>query len=260
MADLQTLLSRFLSDLYAATITWARNSLGTTSTDGSVTQNTTPATAGATVQISPRNRLTGTGWDSDDAVSRTVSFFTETLPITGATVTGTWKIGYIDPVTSAITYPGTLSSDGGFVTTGWLQTNPANGFLLTNQGRFRTTADGAWRISNNAQSNTFDMILADWGTTLSAEAVSVANGATLNLGTAPRGFLYIEAVTENAGAIYRLNGGANTVSEVNDVGTLFTVTKDNASTVNIYFLTDHYELQNNRATQNFRVLLIGGTS
>lgn len=86
--------------------------LTTTSTDGLIGINTTAAVVGTQVQISPRVRLSGTGWDVDDAVSRTVSFFTETLPVAGNTVSGTWKLGFIDPVTSAITYPLTVDSAG----------------------------------------------------------------------------------------------------------------------------------------------------
>jgi hypothetical protein len=56
--------------------------------------------------------LSGRGWDTDDSVSRSVSFFAETLPVSGATVSGLYKIGYIDPVTSALTYPMTLTSAG----------------------------------------------------------------------------------------------------------------------------------------------------
>jgi hypothetical protein len=93
-------------------LTGGKNALTTTSTDGSVWQNTTAALVGTQVQISPRVRLSGTGWDTDDAVSRNVSFFTEVLPVAGNTVTGTWKLGFIDPVSSALTYPLTVSSAG----------------------------------------------------------------------------------------------------------------------------------------------------
>jgi len=86
--------------------------LGTTSTDAEVLQNTTAATSGVTVQISPRTRWSGTAWDSDDSVSRTVSFFAEVLPASAATVTGRWKLGFINPVTLAITYPLTVTQAG----------------------------------------------------------------------------------------------------------------------------------------------------
>ena len=87
--------------------------LVTTPTDGVVLQNTTAATGGVPVQISPRVLWSSTAWDTDDSVSRTVRFFVEVLPGSGATPSGTWKLGYIHSVTSAITYPLTVSSTGG---------------------------------------------------------------------------------------------------------------------------------------------------
>lgn len=96
----------------ASSMTVTSDGLVTTSTDGVVVQDTTAATVGVPVQISPRVRLSGRGWDVDDAVSRTVSFFTEALPVSGNTVSGTWKLGFIDPVAATITYPLTVSSAG----------------------------------------------------------------------------------------------------------------------------------------------------
>jgi hypothetical protein len=104
------------------TVTASRTALVATSTDGVVAINTTPALVGTPVQISPRTRWTGTGWDTDDVVSRSVSFFAETLPVSAATVTGFWKIGYIDPVSAAITYPMTLDSVGKIILLGGLTT------------------------------------------------------------------------------------------------------------------------------------------
>ena len=94
------------------------NGLATTSTDGLTIKNATDATAGATVQMSPRFMWSGAGWDTDaTAVSRPVSFFAEVLPTSGATVAGSWKLGYIDPVTSAVTYPMEITNAGGLTTT-----------------------------------------------------------------------------------------------------------------------------------------------
>jgi len=90
----------------------------TTSTDGFSQINSTAATVGATVQISRRLRLQGAGWDVDDAVSRAVSFFTEVLPVSGNTVAGTWRLGSIDPVSAAVTYPATLTDGGNFTILG----------------------------------------------------------------------------------------------------------------------------------------------
>lgn len=86
--------------------------LGTTSTDGFTVQNTTPATVGATVQLSPRVKMCGTAWNSVGAVSETNCFFFEALPVTAAgTTNATLRIGYINPA-GAITYPLTMTSPG----------------------------------------------------------------------------------------------------------------------------------------------------
>jgi hypothetical protein len=113
--------------------------LTTTSTDGLILDNTTAALVGTQVQISPRIRLSGRGWDVDDAVSRTVSFFTETLPVAGNTVTGIWKLGFIDPVSSAITYPLQVGSSGYIEQLE--QTAPAAG--AANTARIYAVDDGA---------------------------------------------------------------------------------------------------------------------
>jgi hypothetical protein len=61
--------------------------LGTTSTDGLTLQNTTPANATTTVQISPRLKWCGTGWNSSSAASETDCFIAEVLPATVAGAT-----------------------------------------------------------------------------------------------------------------------------------------------------------------------------
>ncbi len=110
MADLTTLLSKFIQDLYVGQASIGGSlALGTTSTDGWTLYNDTAATALATVQISPRLRLRGTAWDT--AASETVDFFVENLPATAATPTGTLKIGY-SLNGAAASYPMTLSSAG----------------------------------------------------------------------------------------------------------------------------------------------------
>lgn len=108
------------------------NALATTSTDGITLQNTTAATAGVTVQMSPRFRQCGTAWDT--AASETVCFFTEVLPATAATPTGLWKLGY-SLNGAAATYPLTVSSAGlttmtGTVNAGNFQPLGAGGYYL----------------------------------------------------------------------------------------------------------------------------------
>lgn len=138
-----------------STFSVIRGALAATSTDGEVLDNTTAATSGATVQISPRHRLSGRGWDTDDAVSRTVSFFTEVLPVTGNTVTGSWKLGYINPVTSAITYPFTIDNAGSastassFLSGGDLRANSTDRIYWLSRFKMTSSADGKTTWSNN---------------------------------------------------------------------------------------------------------------
>lgn len=68
-------------------------SLGTTATDGFILENATAATAGATVQISPRNRWRGTALATGVNTSQTYEFTAETLPISQATnIDGEFRI------------------------------------------------------------------------------------------------------------------------------------------------------------------------
>lgn len=103
------------ANAFTATQSITKTSLATTSTDGDILQNTTAATSGVTVQISPRTRWRGTAWDT--SASETVDFFAETLPATAATPTGLWKLGYSLNGAGA-TYPLTVSSIGALTTSG----------------------------------------------------------------------------------------------------------------------------------------------
>lgn len=166
------------SDIGNATDPWriiyaGRTGLVTTSTDGFVALNATAATGGATVQISPRSRWSGTGWDSDDSVSRTVSFFSEVLPVSGATVSGSWKLGYIDPVSSAITYPLTVSNGGAVITL----TGSSGGFWGDSSGDAVLYRSGAGTFRTNA-SVQIDSSLSFATLAVSVTAATVANGCT----------------------------------------------------------------------------------
>lgn len=97
-------------------LTLSTTGLGTTSTDGEIISNTTAATIGTTIQISPRLRFRANGWDIDDAVSRTVDYFVENVPITGNTVTSGLHFGYSlagGAVTDAVTFINNVPSVSG---------------------------------------------------------------------------------------------------------------------------------------------------
>lgn len=95
--------------------TITKDAIAVTSTDAAVLTNTTAATGGVTVQMSPRLRFRGTAWDT--AASQTVDFFVENLPATAATPTGTFKLGY-SLNGGAITYPLVVTDAGLLITLG----------------------------------------------------------------------------------------------------------------------------------------------
>lgn len=137
-----------------STVTAAVLGIAAVSTDGIIAANTTPATAGVPVQMSPRSRWRGTAWDT--AASETVDFFAEALPATAATPTGTWRVGY-SLNGAAATYPMTVTSAGTLTV---LQN------IISGQGifaaslnvlgwngltRFISNSDGTFNIVNAAQ-------------------------------------------------------------------------------------------------------------
>lgn len=67
-----------------STVTMARNSIGATSTDGIILQNTTAAAAGAQ-QYSPRLRQKGSGWKTNaTAAAQDVEYWWDVRPIQGS--------------------------------------------------------------------------------------------------------------------------------------------------------------------------------
>lgn len=139
--------------------------LVTTSTNGGAFSNTSPATLGVPVQLSPRVLMAGQGWDTDDVVSRTVSFFTEALPVSGATVSGSWRLGFINPVTAAIAYPMIVTSAGvmtgltSLTVSGSIVSSSGTGMAVASGGGFQVTsraifqgggADGRMNLTNTS--------------------------------------------------------------------------------------------------------------
>lgn len=80
--------------------------------------------------------------------------------------------------------------------------------------------------------------------------VQVAVDGVISLGTTLEGFLFVVADEENAGAIIHFRGGGQATDEVSDPAGIFSVTKDTASSINLYWDAGNarYELQNKRAS------------
>lgn len=97
------------------------------------------------------------------------------------------------------------------------------------------------------------LVTNDSGSWVDTEAKSLGGNTT-------RGFLFIEVTEDDAGAIFRLNGDANSVSEVSDPAGIFSGVAGTGSSINIYWSAGNsrYELQNNRgATRAIRLVRIG---
>ena len=137
------------ANLFTATQTITKLALGTTSTDGFLLQNTTPATGGTTVQISPRLKLLGTAYNSTGMASETDYFVMENLPATVAgTTTATWKLG-VSIAGGAVTYPMTVSSAGNVVLLNSLFVPTGSGFIVNSRDQVTSPADGQTNIANN---------------------------------------------------------------------------------------------------------------
>ena len=90
---------------------------------------------------------------------------------------------------------------------------------------------------------------------------TIATDGTITLGVAARmmGFLFV-STQDDVGAIYYLKGGTNGTVEVSDPDSLFTPTKNSASSYNIYYETDNYILQSKRSTSKDVAFFFIGTS
>jgi hypothetical protein len=121
--------------------------------------------------------------------------------------------------------------------------------------RFDMGTDNRARIADNGVTNTFDITLADWGTTLSAEAVPLANDASVLIGAATAGTVHVSYPGD--AAIYMARGTSNS-TRLADGSATFTTTKDNAGTVNFYYDNGYYLQNKTGGSLSFRVKLAGG--
>lgn len=133
--------------------------LTTTSTDGYLLTNTSPALVGTTVQMSPRLRFRGSAWDTDDATSRTSDWIIENLPATGNTVSSTLRFGH-SLAGATYTYPMTLSNAGTITIQGHFY--GADGAVF---GNGVSTSRGYFQVGTTASGNLINRNIADAYTT-----------------------------------------------------------------------------------------------
>lgn len=183
--------------------------LGTTSTDGFTLQNTTPATVGTPVQLSPREKWCGTAYNSVSTLSETDCFFIETLPATTAgTTTATFRVGYINNAGS-ITYPLTMTSPGNLALTGNVTGGTFDTTILSfnsaTHSRIYSPVDGQIVLMNAAQT---------FGSTVKTDALPTFTG----FGTSPT---VTAGSTAYAGSINVGTGGTATTGVITFNGTAF---------------------------------------
>jgi hypothetical protein len=96
---------------------------------------------------------------------------------------------------------------------------------------------------------------------ISSPSFTVANNGVANIGdtaSLPVGLLVVVS-SENLPATFLVTGSQHTVVELSDTGSgYYSINKDTANSTNVYWLTDHYEIQNKRGSSvNYRVTLLG---
>jgi hypothetical protein len=126
-----------------------KNALAVVSTDGLVLQNTTAATAGATVQISPRVMWTGTAWNTTAvAATNTVSAFAEMLPVSSTAPLPSWRLGFISGA-GATTYPVTVNSNNNITLLGSIDIPATRYYSLSARVSYGASASGVADILNS---------------------------------------------------------------------------------------------------------------
>lgn len=187
--------------------------LGSTSTDGLIIQNTTAATGGVPVQIGPRDKKCGTAWNSVGSASETDCWITEVLPATQAGAT-TSEIDFSASIASgAYTNRFKVVSNGAF-TLGQLACDSSGACTLGN-GNFYFSGRSGFSSPANAQFNiTNTAVTAGIGFDVSTDGtLSIRNRAQNAAGTILAGSYSLAATTAlpadqtgNATSTLKMNG------------------------------------------------------
>ena len=150
-----TLVTPILGIATGTSLGLTQTALTSTPTDGLTLINSTAALVGETVQISPRLRMRGTAWDSDDSVSRTLDWTIENLPATATTVVSTLRFGHsLDG--AAYTFPMTLTNAGALTISDNFVVGDNKGIYNVN-----TTGRGLFTIGSATVPTTLKRDLAD---------------------------------------------------------------------------------------------------
>ena len=148
-----------------APIEGRRNAIVTTSTDGFVGNNTTPATSIVPVQMSPRIRLSGGVWNTSGAGSpETSNWIIENLPTSGTTPTSLLKFGY-SRNGGTYSYPMTLSNVGSITVLGACSIGSSYYVPSGNGLRHNIATYGEYLVGSATYGNVIDRNIADAFTT-----------------------------------------------------------------------------------------------
>lgn len=195
--------------------------IGTTSTDGLVLQNLTPATSSVTQQYSPRIDLTGTAYNSTGAASQTDKFIVENQPQTAAGTTST-NLVFSDIINgSASTQDAVLSSNANLLL-GQTSNTEGSLSLAASSAAFMTTIEP----STTTPTSTFIYNLPAQtaaplaGQILSVTSVTGTGPYTVNLqwGTSSASYTHytssvdtVTAITSTTGEMGGLGTGAGAI-------------------------------------------------
>jgi len=115
-------------------------------------------------------------------------------------------------------------------------------------------ANGEYGYDANSTRNlTFGGAIGETAFTLANDA-SVAIGTTTMLGR----LTVVTTSVDNTWADFNVRGTNNVTAEIADPQGVYTITKDNAGTTNVYWDTSAYYIQNKRGTsRNYRIILLG---
>lgn len=127
------------------------------------------------------------------------------------------------------------------------QATGARFFYWAARSMMSAPSDGAWKLENSTQGNNFTLTLDDAKTTLSAEGVSVANNAIIDLGGAGGAFngLFTFLISGSSTFCeFQLRG--TSTREARDPDALCSITAGTASSINVYWDAgdNRFELQN----------------
>jgi hypothetical protein len=165
--------------------------IGATSTVHLSLCNTTAATAGTAIQYSPMLLLGGTGWDTDDLVSRAEDWAVEVRPTSGATVSsafhfcqrqdgGSWNTrfyvnAYGTAVATSLQAGHVLAADSAFLHG---NTDRATGLGIGDCIGTSTT-DGPFQIIHEARTDGANNVIC--ATVYNRNAAGITNASTMRI-------------------------------------------------------------------------------